>query len=54
MDMQMMVEQQGETLKEVEMHAENTVQDLEQGNKHIEKAIVSARATRAVSIYIYL
>ncbi|ORZ00928.1 t-SNARE [Syncephalastrum racemosum] len=47
MDMQMMVEQQGETLKEVEMHAENTVQDLEQGNKHIEKAIVSARATRA-------
>ncbi|KAG1601659.1 hypothetical protein G6F47_003474 [Rhizopus delemar] len=46
-DMQMMVEQQGETLKEIETHAENTVVDLEQGNKDIEKAIVSAKSTRA-------
>ncbi|KAG0791970.1 hypothetical protein G6F62_001461 [Rhizopus arrhizus] len=47
-DMQMMVEQQGETLKEIETHAENTVVDLEQGNKDIEKAIVSAKSTRAL------
>lgn len=48
-DMQMMVEEQGETLKEIETHAETTVVDLEQGNKDIEKAIVSAKSTRAVS-----
>ncbi|KAF7726925.1 Plasma membrane t-SNARE, secretory vesicle fusion [Apophysomyces ossiformis] len=47
MDMQMLVEQQGETLKEIEMHAETTVVDLEQGNKEIAKAIVSAKSTRA-------
>ncbi|KAG0188695.1 Plasma membrane t-SNARE, secretory vesicle fusion [Apophysomyces sp. BC1034] len=47
MDMQMLVEQQGETLKEIEMHAETTVVDLEQGNKEIARAIVSAKSTRA-------
>lgn len=49
MDMQMMVEQQGETLKQIETAAETTVVDLEQGNKDISKAIVSAKSTRAVS-----
>jgi syntaxin 1B/2/3 len=48
-DMQMMVEQQGETLQQIETHAENTLVDLEQGNKDIDKAIVSAKSTRAVS-----
>ncbi|CEG67278.1 hypothetical protein RMATCC62417_03731 [Rhizopus microsporus] len=46
-DMQMMVEQQGETLQQIETHAENTLVDLEQGNKDIDKAIVSAKSTRA-------
>lgn len=50
MDMQMMIEQQGETLNKVEMATETTVVDLEQGNKEIGKAINYARATRAVSI----
>ncbi|CDS12869.1 hypothetical protein LRAMOSA05053 [Lichtheimia ramosa] len=45
-DMQMMVEQQGETLTNVEQHAENTVGDLKQGNTFLTKAIASARATR--------
>lgn len=48
-DMQMMVEQQAETINQIETHAETTVVDLEQGNKDIGKAIVSARSTRAVS-----
>ncbi|KAL0075247.1 t-SNARE [Phycomyces blakesleeanus] len=47
MDMQMMVEQQGETLKEVEMHSEAVMMDLEQGNKDIDRAIVSAKSTRS-------
>ncbi|KAI7869221.1 t-SNARE [Spinellus fusiger] len=47
MDMQMMVEHQGEVLKEVEMHSETVVKDLEQGNKDIERAIVSAKSTRS-------
>ncbi|KAI9268956.1 t-SNARE [Phascolomyces articulosus] len=47
MDMQMMIEQQGEVLNNVEQQVESTVVDLEQGNKDVEKAIVSARATRA-------
>lgn len=46
-DMQMMVEQQAETINQIETHAETTVVDLEQGNKDIGKAIVSARSTRA-------
>lgn len=47
-DMQMMVEQQAETLTQIETHAENTVVDLETGNKDIDRAIVSARSTRTV------
>ncbi|KAI8882277.1 t-SNARE, partial [Backusella circina FSU 941] len=46
-DMQMMVEQQAETLAQIEQHAEHTVIDLEQGNKDIDRAIVSAKSTRA-------
>ncbi|KAI8992150.1 t-SNARE [Mycotypha africana] len=46
MDMQMMIETQQETLDQIESYAETTVVDLEQGNKHIDKAIVSARSTR--------
>lgn len=51
-DMQMMVEQQGETLTNVEQHAENTVGDLKQGNTFLTKAIASARATRHVSQFL--
>ncbi|KAI7880308.1 t-SNARE [Lichtheimia hyalospora FSU 10163] len=47
LDMQMMIEQQGETLNKVEMATETTVVDLEQGNKEIGKAINYAKATRA-------
>ena len=46
----MMIEQPGEVLTNVEQQVEQTVVDLEQGNKDVEKAIVSARATRAVSL----
>jgi uncharacterized coiled-coil DUF342 family protein len=49
MDMQMMIEQQGEVLTQIEVHAETAAQDLEQGNKDVSRAIVSAKATRAVS-----
>ncbi|KAI7884582.1 t-SNARE, partial [Lichtheimia hyalospora FSU 10163] len=48
-DMQMMVEQQGETVTNIEQHAETTVGDLKQGNTFLTKAIASARATRHVS-----
>ncbi|CEP18619.1 hypothetical protein [Parasitella parasitica] len=48
-DMQMMVEQQAETINQIETHVETTVVDLEQGNRDISKAIVSAKSTRAVS-----
>lgn len=48
-DMQMMVEQQGETLDVIEQNAEDTQKDIEQGDKHINRAIVLARSTRAVS-----
>ena len=47
--MQMMVEQQGETVTNIEQHAETTVGDLKQGNSFLTKAIASARATRHVS-----
>ncbi|KAI8381514.1 t-SNARE [Radiomyces spectabilis] len=46
-DMQMLVESQGETIKQIEMHTESAVVDLEQGNKDIAHAIVSAKKTRA-------
>jgi syntaxin 1B/2/3 len=52
-DMQMMVEQQGETLDQVEEHAQNAQGDLEQGVKQVSRAIVLARSTRAVS-FLYL
>lgn len=48
--MQMMIEQQGETLTKVEMATEATVVDLEQGTKDVGKAINYAKATRAVSL----
>lgn len=48
-DMQMMVEDQGKTLDQVEEHAINTSGDIEQGVNHISKAIVLARSTRAVN-----
>ncbi|KAI8339941.1 t-SNARE [Chlamydoabsidia padenii] len=47
MDMQMMIEQQGEVLTQIEVHAETATHDLEQGNKDVSRAIVSAKATRA-------
>ncbi|KAI8084609.1 t-SNARE [Halteromyces radiatus] len=46
MDMQMLVEQQGETLNQVEEHAETTAVQMEEGNKFVSRAIKSARATR--------
>lgn len=47
MDMQMMVEQQGETLNTIENHADNTAADLKQGNTYLTRAITLAKATRA-------
>ncbi|CAO3600559.1 unnamed protein product [Absidia cylindrospora] len=46
MDMSMLVEQQGQTLNQVEHHAEDTAGNMEQGNQFISRAIKSARATR--------
>lgn len=48
-DMQMMVEQQAETLTQIEVHAEHTMVDLEQGVRDVDRAIVSAKSTRTVS-----
>ncbi|KAI8342597.1 t-SNARE [Chlamydoabsidia padenii] len=47
MDMQMMVEQQGQVLDQIEVYAETTTHDLEHGNRDVARAIVSAKATRA-------
>lgn len=47
--MQMMVEEQGQTIDQIEQNAQDTSKDLEQGNKHVDKAIILARSTRAVS-----
>jgi syntaxin 1B/2/3 len=47
-DMQMMVEQQAETLTQIEVHAETAMVDLEHGNKDIDRALVSAKSTRKV------
>lgn len=52
--MNMLVEQQGEVLKEIDMHAQDTVIQLDEGNKQVDRAIVSARATRTVSHSIWL
>ncbi|CEP12973.1 hypothetical protein [Parasitella parasitica] len=46
-DMQMMVEEQGQVLDQVENNAENTHADVEQGVKHVDRAIILARSTRA-------
>jgi syntaxin 1B/2/3 len=47
--MQMMVENQGQTLDQIESSASEVHNDVEKGNDHISKAIVIARSTRAVS-----
>ncbi|KAG2174821.1 hypothetical protein INT43_005883 [Umbelopsis isabellina] len=47
MDMQMLVEQQGEHLNTIVENADTTVGELERGNKHVDSAIKKARATRA-------
>jgi len=47
MDMQMLVEQQGEHLNTIVENADTTVAELERGNKHIDSAVKKARATRA-------
>lgn len=52
-DMQMMVEDQGKVMDQIEQHAETTHADIEQGVTHISKAIVLARSTRAVSVYFF-
>jgi syntaxin 1B/2/3 len=49
MDMQMMVEQQGEVLNNVEQNADETVVNLKQGNTSLTRAIALAKSTRAVS-----
>ncbi|KAK4517205.1 uncharacterized protein ATC70_000537 [Mucor velutinosus] len=46
-DMQMMVEEQGKVFDQIENNAENTQADLEQGVKHVDRAIILARSTRA-------
>lgn len=50
----MMVEEQGDILEEIEHNAEDTTKDLEQGVKHVNKAVVIARSTRAVRAYYAL
>jgi syntaxin 1B/2/3 len=52
MDMQMMVEEQGETLNNVEQNAETTAVNLNEGNKFLTRAITTAKSTRAVSIHL--
>ncbi|KAI9483246.1 MAG: t-SNARE [Benjaminiella poitrasii] len=47
MDMQMMVEQQGEVLTNVEQNAGETVDHLKQGNTSLTRAITLAKSTRA-------
>jgi hypothetical protein len=47
MDMQLLVEQQGEHLNTIVENADTTVGELERGNKHVDSAIKKARAVRA-------
>ncbi|KAI8978587.1 t-SNARE [Pilobolus umbonatus] len=47
MDMSMMIEQQGQVLNTVENNADQTAEQVKEGNSYIGKAIKSARATRA-------
>lgn len=49
MDMQMMVEQQGEVLNTVEQNADDTVVQLKEGNSQLTRAIALAKSTRAVN-----
>lgn len=49
MDMQMMVEQQGEVLNTVEHQADDTAVQLKEGNTQLTRAIALAKSTRAVS-----
>lgn len=49
MDMQMMVEQQGEVLNSVEQNADDTAVNLKEGNSQLTRAIALAKSTRAVS-----
>lgn len=51
-DMQMMIEHQAETITQIETHAESAKVDLEHGVKDVERAIVSAKATRTVKLFI--
>lgn len=55
MDMQMMIEQQGEVLNTTEQHADTTAVQLKEGNDYLTRAIATAKSTRAVSpFYIYM
>lgn len=49
MDMQMMIEQQGQTLDNVEVNAQDTAVHIEEGNKQLHKAILLAKSTRTVN-----
>lgn len=51
--MQMMVEEQGEVVTQIESHAQNVETDVEQGVKHIDRAIIIAKSTRAVNNPIF-
>jgi syntaxin 1B/2/3 len=46
LDLQRMVDQQGETLDRIEDNVNSAAVQLEQGNTHLEKAVDSARAAR--------
>lgn len=48
MDMQMMIEQQGEVLDNAQVNAEDTAVNLKEGNSQLSKAIALAKSTRAV------
>lgn len=54
MDMQMMIEQQGEVLNNVEQHADTTAVQLKEGNTYLTRAIATAKSTRAVSFFIHV
>ncbi|KAL0085846.1 t-SNARE [Phycomyces blakesleeanus] len=45
-EMQYMLENQGQILNQVEEMSEQVVQDVEKGNRHIDAAVSSAKATR--------
>ena len=51
--MSMLVEQQGEVLTSAEQNAEQTVGHMKEGNSMIAKAILSAKATRHVSLSFF-